>query len=206
MKMFTKDYWLSSAKELKNTRSLALAALICALTVVLDGAATIKFIPNVLEIKFTFFVIALGCAVYGPVTGMVIAAVVDTLCFFLANNGYAYFPGYMLTEVLVALTYGLFFYRQKITVAKLFGAKLCTNFLWHVGLNTLWSTILYDKGYLYYLGASLIKNAAALLPEVLIMAVVFAVMIPPLSKVGLLPAHSQKELRRLTLFSKKENQ
>lgn len=201
--MFQKEYWLSSARELKDIKKLVFAALICAMTVALDGVARIPLMPG-LEIKLTFFVIALGCAVYGPVAGMLMAVVVDTLCFLVANTGYAYFPGYMITEVLVSLTYGLFFYRRKITVAKLFCAKVCTNYLWHLLLNSLWSAILYGKGYLYYLGTSVVKNTVLLPIEVLIMAAMFALLLPPLSKLGLLPRHSEQELAKLTFFAKKE--
>ena len=203
MNIFKKEYWLSSARELKDIRKLAFAALICAITVALDGVARIPLMQG-LEIKMTFFIIAFGCAVYGPVTGMLMAAVVDTLCFFIANTGYAYFPGYMLTEVLVSLLYGLFLYRQKITVAKLFCAKVCTNYFCHVLLNALWSALLYGSGYLYYLWSSLVKNTLLLPIEVLIMAVFFALVIPPFAKMKLLPAHSERELARLTFFAKKE--
>ena len=202
MRIFTKEYWFRSAKELKNIRHLAFAALICALTVALDGLVKIPLLPGGLEIKFTFVFIALGCAVYGPVTGMLIAVVVDTLSFLIFPTGYAYFPGYMLTEMLVSLIYGLFFYRQKITVWKLAAAKICTNYLCHVGLNALWSSILLSKGYLFYLGSSLVKNTLLLPIEVLIMAVFFALTIPPFAKMGLLPAHSEKELQKLTFRRK----
>ncbi len=201
MNIFTKDYWRSSAKELKNIRHLVFAALICAITVALDGIARIPLFMG-LEIKLTFFIISFGCAVYGPVTGMLLAAVVDTLCFFIANTGYAYFPGYMITEVLVSLIYGLFFYRQKITLGRLFLAKVCTNYLCHVGLNALWSALLYSKGYLFYLGSSLIKNTVLLPIEVAIMAAFFALTIPPFAKLGLLPAHNEKDLQKLLIWRK----
>lgn len=203
MKIFTKEYWLCSAKELKDIRHLVFAALICAITVAMDGIARIPLFMG-LEIKLTFFIIAFGCAVYGPVTGMILAAVVDTLCFFIANTGYAYFPGYMLTEVLVSLIYGLFFYRRKITVWRLAVAKICTNYLCHVGLNALWSALLYGKGYLFALGSSLIKNTLLLPIEVVIIAVFFALVIPPFAKMGLLPAHSEKDLQKL-MFRRDKN-
>ena len=203
MKIFSKEYWRLSAMELKDIRHLVFAALICAITVGLDGIARIPVYMG-LEIKLTFFIIAFGCAVYGPVTGVLIAAVVDTLCFFIANTGYAYFPGYLLTEALVSLIYGLFFYRQKITLMRLTLAKICTNYLCHVGLNALWSSILYGKGYLFVLGGSLVKNTLLLPIEVVIMAVFFALVIPPFSKMGLLPAHSEKDLQKLMYRRKKD--
>ena len=198
MKMFTKEYWLSAVRELGNTRKLAFAALICAITVALDGLVKIPVLPGGLEIKVTFFVIALGCAVYGPIAGILLAAVVDTLSVFLFPTGFAYFPGYLLTEIIVSIFYSLFLYRQKITVGKLFCAKVCTNYLAHVALNALWASMLMDKGYLYYLWSSLIKNSILLPIEVLLMAGFFAAVVPIFARMKLLPHHSKAELAALS--------
>lgn len=201
MQIFTKEYWKTACSELKSLKGLAFAALVCALTVALDGLARIPLVPGSLEIKCTFIIIALGCAVYGPVAAVLIAIVVDTLSFFLFSTGYAYFPGYMITEILASLFYCFFLYRKKITVFRLFFAKVCTNFLAHLLLNSLWSAILMDKGYLYYFWNSLIKNTVLLPFEVLLLTVFFGAVLPVFSKAGLLPAHSSAELSRLSLRS-----
>lgn len=199
MHIFTKEYWKAACGELKKLRMLALAALICALSVVLGGL----YIPlsNSLQIHFTFFVVAFGCAVYGPVTGMAVAALADLLNYFLFLGGYAYFPGYMLSEMLAALIYGLFLYRQKITVYKLFWSKVLVNFPVNVALGALWSQILYGKGYIADLWVRLVKNALLLPLEVILLALFFGMMIPVLSKMKLLPAHEEKDLRRLQIGS-----
>ena len=199
MNIFTKEYWKAACGELKDLRKLAFAALICAVTVALDGLVRIPLVPGQLEIKATFFIIALGCAVYGPVAGVLIAGVVDTLSFFIFPTGFAYFPGYMLTEMLVSVFYSMFLYRRKITVSGLFFAKVCTNFLAHVLLNSLWSHILMGKAYLYYFWSGLIKNTLVLPVEVLIMAAFFAAVTPFFAKVKLLPVHEEKDLQKLQL-------
>jgi len=130
--------------------------------------------------------------------GVMIAAVVDTLSVFLFPTGFAYFPGYMLTEIIVSIFYSLFLFHQKITVSKIFCAKVCTNYLAHVALNALWASMLMDKGYLYYLWSSLIKNSILLPIEVLLMAGFFAAMIPIFARMKLLPAHSKAELAALS--------
>ena len=197
LNIFTKEYWKAAFSELKDLRKLAFAALICALSVALDGLVRIPVLPGGLEIKVTFFIIALGAAVYGPVAGVLIAVVVDTLSFFLFPTGFAYFPGYMVTEILVTLFYSIFFYRQKITVLRIFLAKVCSNYLAHVLLNSLWASILMGKGYLYYFWSSLIKNTVLLPFEVLIIAAFFGAVIPFFSRVGVLPAYTKEELRNL---------
>ncbi len=197
MNIFKKEYWLAALGELKSLRRILFAALICAITVALDGLIKIPVLPGALEIKFTFFIIALGCAVYGPIMGALVAVAVDTLSFFIFSPGFAYFPGYMLTEILVSVIYALFLYRQKITVTKLFAAKFCTNYFAHVLLNSLWASILMGKGYLYYFWSGLLKNSLLLPLEVFIMALFFGLLLPAFSKLGLLLAQDERSLARL---------
>ncbi len=196
MNIFKKEYWKSALTEFADLRKLAFAALICAVTVALDGLLRIPLVPGQLEIKLTFFIIALGCSVYGPVYAVLMAVVVDTLSFFLFPTGFAYFPGYMLTEIVVSLFYCLFLYKRKITVTRIFMAKLCANAT-HVVLNSLWSAVLMGKAYLYYFWSGLLKNAILLPIEVIIMAALFAAVIPVFTKAKLLPAHNEADLRKL---------
>lgn len=195
---FSAAYWRSAWSELKSLRRLTFAALICALSVVV-GALYVVVGEN-LRVYFTFFITAVGCAVYGPVLGMLVAAVTDTLNYVLFPSG-PYFPGYLLGEMVAALLYGLFLYRKKITVLRLFGAKCLVNYLVNVGLGCLWSQMLYGKGYLYYLAKSLVKNSLLLPLEVMGLSALFAVLLPVFSRFGLLPRHDRTELERLTISS-----
>ena len=64
--------------------------------------------------------------------------------------------------------------------------------LCNVGLGALWSTMLYQKGYLFYLGTSLIKNLALWPVETLLLWLMFRTLCPVLQKQGLLPAEEKK--------------
>jgi len=196
MSIFKKEYWQAALREFADLKKLAFAALICALTVMMDGLLRIPLGSFTREIKLTFFIVALGSAVYGPIWSVLIAVVVDTLSFFIFPTGYPYFPGYMLTEIIVTLFYSLFLYRQKISVTRLFGAKLCANAT-HVFLNSLWSMMMMGKAYLYYFWSGLVKNAILLPVEVIVMAAFFAAILPFFGRVGLLPAHDEVSLRKL---------
>ena len=191
-------YWRCACRELRSLRRLTFAALICALSVVV-GALYVVVGDN-LRVYFTFFVSAVGCAVYGPVLGMAVAVVTDTLNFLLFPSG-PYFPGYMFSEMVAALIYGLFLYRRKITVLRLFCAKFLVNYLVNVGLGSLWSQMLYGKGYLYYLVKSLVKNSLLLPLEVMLMAALFALLVPVFSRFGLLPGHEKRDLQKLSISS-----
>ena len=197
MNIFTLAYWETAAAELTRLKKLILAALFCALIVVV-GAVYIP-VGQSLQIHFTFFIVALGAAIYGPIAAMSVAVVADTLNYFLFNSAFPYFPGYMLSEVLVALVFGLLLYRQTISVPRIFFAKLLMNFPINVGLGALWSQILYGKGYLYYFWQSLIKNILLLPLEVLVAAGLFAAILPAAVRLKLLPTQSRESLERLRL-------
>lgn len=173
--IFSPSYWSAAWKEVKDLRRLTFAALICALSIVVGGFFIT--VGDNLRVYFTYFITSVGCAVYGPILGLMVAAVTDTLNYVLFPSG-AYFPGYLLSEMAGALIYSLFLYRKKITVLRLFGAKFCVNYLVNVGLGCLWSQILYGKGYVYYMVKSLIKNSMLLPLEVMTMAALFSVLVP----------------------------
>ena len=161
---FSPAYWRSACGELKQLKRLVFAALICALGVVI-GALFISVGDN-LRVKFTFLVFSVGAAVYGPVLSVLVGAMSDILGYLLFPSG-TYFPGYTLSAILGGLIYGLFLYRKKITVLRLFGAKFLVNYLVNVALGSLWSQMIYGKGYLYYMTTSLIKNSVLLPLEVI---------------------------------------
>lgn len=194
--VFVKNYWKQAAGELKRLKVLTFAALLSALSIAISGLYIV--VGENLRVYFTFFITAVGCSVYGPVMGMLAAAVTDTLGYIMFPSG-AYFPGYMLSEMAGALIYSLFLYRKRITVLRLYGAKLLVNFLVNVLLGCLWSKILYGQGYLYYLVKSLIKNTLLLPLEVISLSALFALVIPVFSRFGLMEKQNGADLERLKL-------
>lgn len=192
------SYWQQAASELKNLRKLMFAALICALTIVV-GFFYITVGEN-LRVYFTFFFKAVGCAVYGPVVGVIAAIVTDTLNFFMFPTG-PYFPGYVLSECVGSLIFSFFLYRRKITVTRVFLSKLLVNLLVNVLLGSLWSKILYGQGYLFYLAKSILKNTLLLPLEVIALSALFALVIPVFSRFGLLQKHEKKDIEKLGLSS-----
>jgi len=186
LRTFSKSYWISAAAELRSLRRLVFAALVAAITIVIGGL----FVPvgENLRIYFTFLICSVGCAVYGPLMGLLVGAVTDTLNFIIFGGG-VYFPGYLISEMLGNLIYALFLYRKRITVARLAGAKLLINVFVNIFLGSVWSAMLYSKGFYYYLGQSVIKNLVLLPVEVAAMAALFRLLIPRLSKLNALVPH-----------------
>ena len=153
---------------------------------------------DVLTVSFSFLARALCSLVYGPVGALVFGAAEDTLSFLLNSKGYPYFPGYMLTTMLGCFTYALFFYRTKVTVFKIFLAKLLTN-VQNVFLGALWSAMLYSKGYLYYMTTSAVKNLISLPIYTLMLVVVFQALLPVMHKIGIIP-NQLGEKGRIRIF------
>lgn len=189
-------YWRAAAAELKSVKMLVLCAMFCALSVAISSLFVT--VGENLYIYFTCFVNAVACAVCGPVLAVLYAIAQDTLSFFLFSTG-GYFPGYLLSAVLGDVIYALFLYRRRITVGKLFAAKFLVNYGVNVALGALWSSVLYGKGYLYYLFRSLVKNTILLPFEVAVMAALFAVLLPAFSRLSLLPAIDEADRKKLRL-------
>lgn len=187
---FSAAYWKTAAAELKNYRASVFSALMIAACIVLSHCK-IPLGEN-LSLSVTFLARALCALVCGPVVVILFGAAEDTLSFFLSSGGYPYFPGYMLTTILGCMIYALFFYRAKITWRRIILAKVITN-IQNVLLGSLWSAMLYSKGYIYYLTTSAVKNALYLPLQILMLGFLFQALLPVLHKTGKLPLQLPEE-------------
>lgn len=185
---FSKEYWKEAGKECRKINMIALAAMLIALRSVVN----IIRIPvgENLNIFFTYLISALGGSIYGPIMAFISGAIYDILSFMIYPDG-AFFIGYTLNTALAAAIYGLFLYRQRITVFHCFFAKLSNNLLVNVILGSLWSAVLYSKGYIYYLIKALSKNLILLPLEVVLMVAFFKLMTPFLEKRNLIVPQSK---------------
>ena len=172
---FSRGYWRDAAHELKDLRKLVFAALMIAACIILNKAK-IPLGEN-LSLSVTFLARALCAAVCGPLVAIVFGAAEDTLGFFLSTSNGPYFPGYMITTISGCIIYALFFYRQKVTLWRIILAKLITN-VQNVFLGSLWSAMLYSKGYIYYMSTSAWKNAIYLIPQILLLVLVLQAVLP----------------------------
>ena len=184
--VFSAAYWRAAADELKNIRVRAFAGLVCAMAIVLESMP-IYLLGQTLKIYFSFLVVGLGCACYGPVVGMLAGGIIDTVGFLLAGYGEPYCPGYLLTAVLSGLIYGVLLYRRPVSIPRLIVLRLLINFGNNVALGSVWKAMLYGKGYYYYFTTGLVKNTTMLPIEVLLMVLMFQLALPALARSGLLP-------------------
>ncbi len=181
---FSAGYWREAIHSFGRLRELVFAAVMIAACIILSNFK-IPLGEN-LSLSVTFLARALCALVCGPLVSMVFAVAEDTLSFFLSAGGYAYFPGYALTTMLGCLVYALCFYRAPISWRRIVLAKTVTN-LQNVLLGSLWSAMLYGKGYLYYMTTSAVKNALYLPVQILLLGVLLRYLLPGLQRMGLVP-------------------
>jgi uncharacterized membrane protein len=63
-----------------------------------------------------------------------------------------------------------------------------------VGLGSLWSQILFDKGYYYFFIKSLVKNAVMLPIEVLMLLVLLRIFLPVLEHGDIVPKQKSRRI------------
>lgn len=182
---FSRDYWRSAAGELRNIRSLTFAALMIAVCVALSYVPSVPIGDSGARVTWGFLARSVCGMVGGPVLALVFGFAEDTVSYLIHPSG-TYFPGYALTTMLGTMIYALFLYRAKPTAIRIFLAKLFTNAL-NVLLGAYWSSILYGKGYLYYMTASFYKNLLMLPVQAVLLWYLIRALLPHLSRSGLIP-------------------
>lgn len=173
--MFKKAFYASSFQKLKEVKYLALMAIFIAMKIVISS----MYFPlgENLRIGFSFVVVAVESAIIGPIGALVSGAITDNLGFFLNPTG-IYFFGYTITAMVGGFVYALFFYEQKITVSKIIVAKAINSFFTNVTLGSLWSHMMFSKGYVFYFLRSLTKNTLLFPIEVFFLVILLNILIP----------------------------
>lgn len=191
LSIFTAGYWITAAKEIKKLHTLTFAGMTIALAVITNSL----FIPvgENLHISFTFLIFSIGALVFGPAAGLLIGMIYDVLNY-IVHPVSIFFPGYTLSSMLEFFIYGLFLYRSRITVLKVFAAKFIVNYGIHVLLGSLWSKMLYHKGYIFFFTKSLVKNTIMLPIEVIMFVALLQIIVPVLSRIGTVQKQSFRKI------------
>ena len=198
---FSKGYWLKATEELHRAQMLVLAAFFIALRVAISSFR-IPVADN-LFIYFGFLVTSVGSMLYGPVLALLGGLVSDVMGFLLVPNG-PFFFGYTLSEMLGAFVYAVFLYRSQVSVVRIALSKTIVNVAINIGLGSLWSAMLYGKGYYYYLAKSLVKNMALLPVEIILMYLLMQALIPLAVRANLMPRQQSKAIPLFVRRRKKQ--
>ena len=191
---FSAAYWRAAAAELRDLRKLTFAALMIAVCVVLGYIPSVPLFGGA-EITWGFLARSVCAMVGGPLLGLAFGFAEDILSFFLTGGGgYPFFPGYTLTTMLGMLIYALFLYRAKLSIRRIFLAKLLTNIL-NVTLGALWMAILMGKAWFVTASGSALKNLIMLPAQTVILVVLFTALLPVLRRMKLIPREMDGKIR-----------
>lgn len=187
---FSMNYWKDAASEFSKTKTIALAAIFIAMTIVLETIGNLfpyTFLDR--KVMFAFIPVAISAMLFGPLVGLTTGFIADILGFFVSSAiaPMTFFPGYTISAMLSAFIYSLFLYRTNISLFKIISAKFIVNFFVNAFLGAIWLTIMYGKKtfWLYFSGG-LIKNLVLLPLEVLILLYLLQRLIPISKSFGLL--------------------
>ena len=153
------DSFRLSAKELKNTRSLVGVAMLCAINIVI-GQFSITLSPTQ-KIGFSFLSVGVSGMLYGPVlTGM--AGIINDLIKFLLKPTGSFMIGFTLIEGLQGMFYGLFLYRHKISLPRVFLTRLFITVLLNLVMTPFFLWLYYGNSFIVLVGGRLVKNLISL--------------------------------------------
>ena len=174
-----KEQFVSSARELKQLRTLVVASMMIAIAAVL-GFFTIQ-IGDFIKIGFSFIANEITALLFGPVVGSITAGIADIIKYFIKPTG-PFFPGFTISAVVGGLIYGLVLYQKKLSIKRIVVAKVLVAVIVNIFMNTYWLSLLYDKGYMLFLPGRIIKQ----LVMVPIETVIFYVIVFILAKANVL--------------------
>ncbi|KGF47512.1 membrane protein [Veillonella montpellierensis DNF00314] len=154
----------------RGIKELARTGLFVALTVIMSYILAIH--TTFVHITFGFIPTAIFAIMYGPIRAGIMAAIACLIGMTLFGRG-VFFPGFMVTEFLVGCVYGYWLYNRPITIRRICIPELIVTVCLHLGLNTLWLVIYYNKAISAIFMSRLIKNIICFPLEVALIFVVY---------------------------------
>lgn len=149
------NLFLYSSRELKNVRSLVLAALLITIKLILD-LFTIQITP-VMHLSFEFLATTSIGMLFGPIVGAICGGMSDVINYIINPKG-MFFPGFTISSMLEGIIYGVVLYKKKITITRCILANLTVVIIIDILLNTFWLSLLYGKSFYLLFPARTLKN------------------------------------------------
>lgn len=143
-------------KEKLTIKNITIIAMLISISVA-THFVTIT-ISNFIQISFGFLAIALISSMYGITVGAIAAGISDIVGSILMPTG-PFFPGFTLSAVLGGIIYGIFLYKNKTSLIRVFLSMLSVGIIVNVLVNSLWLKIMYGYGFLGLLPMRIAKNA-----------------------------------------------
>lgn len=143
-----------------STVQIAIAGLLIAITVIMSYQNIYIYGPRSGRVTLRFIPMIYSSILLGPKLGFIIGGVSDPLIYFLTlGSPGMYFPGYMLTNMLVGLFPGFIIKNndKKFLILKLVIVTIIA-FLITIFLDSFWLNVTRGKGFWYYVISRTIPN------------------------------------------------
>lgn len=197
---FHLSYWKNPFKCFNNVKDLTMLAILFSLLLMSQIIMLPSGFGNLgISLGFIFFcVIAL---LYGPTTAIVIGFLNDILGYFLFQGGVVFVFGYTFNAMLSGFLYGIFFYKTKISFFKVFICRSIINMFVNAFLGSIWwgvtNSWVFEQSMNYMVVFSIPKNLVYLIPQSIVMFLVFKSVCPLLSHMNMI----EKEIsNKIVLF------
>lgn len=185
------SYWREATRQLSDIKMITIAALIVALRIAVKFIK-IQLAPG-LNISLDGYVNSLGSVIYGPVVGLVVGAISDTLGCLVTGRMGEYFPPFALVEMSSSFIFALFFWRRKINIRSTMTAKFTVNLISNIILTSIFNKWMYfiyyglEKAQAYNIinGARIVKNLVLFPLEATLIVAVFTFALPILTRLKL---------------------
>ena len=124
---------------------------------------------KIISVSFGFVPIALSGMLFGPLGGVVTAAVADIIGALLFPTG-PFHPGFTLAATLTGLFYGVFLHKQPLSRMRIVLCQVLVTVVVNLSLNTLLLVPIVGKGFMVILPLRILKNALFFPVEVFVLA------------------------------------
>ena len=186
------SYWKEAAKNFKDIKMIAFASLIIALRI------AVKFIVIPVDIgvdvSFDCYINSLGSLVYGPLMGLLVGAVSDTLGCLLHPTGPYFFP-FIFVEMSSSFIFGLFLWKRKLSAPRVLLSKFTVNFICNIILTSAimkpFMSIFYGKGYNFINLTRIVKNLVMFPIEAMLITLILGAVIPAFKSMHLIDKNQE---------------
>jgi len=124
---------------MSKAKTIAFVGLLVSMEIIFTRF--LSFQTPIIRIGFGFIPIAFSAILFGPVIGGLTAVIADIIGMMIFPKG-AYFPGFTLSAFLTGAIYGLFLYRNPVTIVNIAKSVLLITIFVDLGLNTLWLSMI----------------------------------------------------------------
>ena len=148
-------YGKTTARLLKKPQTLAIAALMMALNIIL-GYYTLR-LSTTLRIGFGFLTQPIVATLFGPLVSCMTGMIQDILCYLLNPEG-GFLPTYTMCVGIAGMLYGMVLFRKPTTFSRVFFVKVLIIVVVNIFLNSIALAPTSGSGFIGILPARIVKN------------------------------------------------